>query len=162
MGICPYFVTAQERIETPCHCALLRKASRHVSKFYDSVLQCTGLKTSQLSLMRAVYFRPDRELSMGALAEILVMDRSTLGHNLRPLEREGFVRLAGSKVDKRARIVVLTPRGRRKCEAAAALWNEAQVRFEAFYGLKKMAILRDALYEVALLDFESSRLLNNL
>ena len=153
-------VTAQEKIATPCHCALLRKASRRVSRFYDTVLQSTGLKTSQLSLIRAVYFRPDRELTMRELAEILVMDRSTLGHNLRPLEREGLVRLAASKSDKRARIVALTPKGRRKCEASAASWSEAQRRFEQVYGLKNMAGLRGALFQVASLDFDSSQHFN--
>jgi DNA-binding MarR family transcriptional regulator len=146
---------AQEKIATRCHCALLRKASRHVSQFYDGVLKATGLKTSQLSLMRAVYFRPDRELTMGELAEILVMDRSTLGHNLRPLERAEFVRLVDSKADRRARIVTLTPKGRRKCEASEASWSEAQRQFERIYGLKKMADLRASLFDVASLDFES-------
>jgi DNA-binding MarR family transcriptional regulator len=148
-------VTAQEKIATPCHCALLRKASRHVSQFYDAVLQSTGLKTSQLSLLRAVYFRPNRELTIGELAEILVMDRSTLGHNLRPLEREGLVALDRSKSDKRARIIRLTTKGRRKCEASAASWSEAQRQFEQTYGLKKTAGLREALFEVASLDFET-------
>jgi len=146
-------MTAKERIATPCHCALLRKASRHVSQYYDTVLQSTGLKTSQLSLMRAVYYRPERELTIRELAEILVMDRSKLGHNLRPLERSGFVRLAESKCDKRVRIVTLTPKGRQKCEAAAASWSEAQRRFEQVYGLKNTATLRDALFTVAALEF---------
>lgn len=97
---------------------------------------------------------------MRELAEILVMDRSTLGHNLRPLEREGFVRLAGSKSDKRARIVTLTPKGRRKCEEAAASWSEAQRRFEQVYGLKNTAGLREALFQVASLDFASTQPLN--
>jgi DNA-binding MarR family transcriptional regulator len=149
-------MTAQEKIATPCHCALLRKASRHVSQFYDGVLHATGLKTTQLSLMRAVYFRPGRELAMRDLAEILVMDRSTLGHNLRPLEREGLIRLVESKTDRRARIVELTARGRRKCEAAAAGWSEAQRRFEDAFGRARLGALREILYQVASLDFGGS------
>lgn len=145
-------MTGRDKIATPCHCALLRKASRHVSQFYDGILQVTGLKTTQLSLMRAVYFRPERELAMRDLAEILVMDRSTLGHNLRPLEREGLIRLVASKTDKRARIVELTTKGRRKCESAAAGWSEAQRRFEAALGQARLGGLRDLLYEVASLD----------
>ena len=142
-----------ETISTPCHCALLRKASRHVTQFYDSVVRPTGLKISQISLLRAVYFRPERQLTMNELAEILVMDRSTLGHNLRPLERDGLVKLVESDTDKRARIVTLTPKGRAKCEAAAARWEEAQARFESSFGKRKTEALRQILFAVATLEF---------
>jgi len=142
-----------EKISTPCHCALLRKASRHVSQFYDSVVRPTGLKITQISLLRAVYFRPEQQLAMNELAEILVMDRSTLGHNLRPLERDGFVKLVESDQDRRARVVTLTAKGRAKCEAAAAKWNEAQARFESTYGKRNTEALRQILCAVATLEF---------
>lgn len=135
---------------------MLRKAARHVTQFYDEVIRVTGLKTSQLSLLRAVYFRPGRELTMGELAEIMVMDRSTLGHNLRPLERDGLVRLQASPADRRVRIVTLSKKGRAKCEAGAESWARAQAAFESAFGAESTGRLRQDLFAVASLDFASS------
>jgi DNA-binding MarR family transcriptional regulator len=82
------------------------------------------------------------------LADALVLDRSTLGHNLRPLERDGFVRLATERGDRRTRRLELTASGKAKLEAARPLWRAAQAHFEASYGKTDAKDLRTALRRV--------------
>src|ERR1700732_3669826 len=75
-----------------CTCGSLRKASRRISQFYDTALAPIGIKSTQYSILSEV----DRgsaagPVSMCELATAMVMDRSTLGHNLKPLERDDLV-----------------------------------------------------------------------
>ena len=149
------------KILSPCHCAILRKASRHVSLMYDTGLASTGLKTTQFTLLAAID-RAEGDLpTMKELSEILVMDRSTLGQNLRPLEKQGFIRLEVDKGDARSRHVRLTSKGQSKLAEARALWHEIQARFESSFGAEPTAILRGSLLTLATTDFySSSRKLN--
>ena len=85
---------------------------------------------------------------MSDLARDMVLDRSALSHNLKPLERDGFIELLPDETDKRGRLVTLTPAGRNKLAESKALWNEAQMRFENAYGAAKALKLRALLAEV--------------
>src|SRR3984893_16357657 len=92
-----------------CTCGSLRKASRRVSQFYDTALAPIGIKATQYSILSEV----DRgslegPVTMCELATAMVMDRSTLGHNLKPPEREDLVTLRLSPDDRRKRYVELT------------------------------------------------------
>jgi DNA-binding MarR family transcriptional regulator len=79
---------------------------------YDIALMRCGLKSTQFSILSD---RPgEHPPMMKELAEAMVMDRSTLGHNLRPLERDGLVALAESDADRRWKHVTLTGKGRAK------------------------------------------------
>src|SRR5579883_1947138 len=80
--------------ETPirpefCNCLALRQAARHVSQFYDQLLAPSGLRTTQFSILGKL--RHLGPLTINALAKELVMDRTTLGRNILPLEREGLI-----------------------------------------------------------------------
>jgi DNA-binding MarR family transcriptional regulator len=79
--------------QSPCYCAELRKASRRVSLIYDARLKASGLRTSQFSLLAEIARDRPVPPTMNELSNYLVMDRSTLGHNLRPLLRKGLVAL---------------------------------------------------------------------
>jgi DNA-binding MarR family transcriptional regulator len=149
-------VTVQDviaKIFSPCHCNVLRKAARHVSHAYDLALQPAGLKTTQLSLLAAI--NRDNPPTMQELAEIMVMDRSTLGHNLRPLERDGLVKLETNASDRRSRLVCLTEKGRRKLQEAAGFWQEMQGRFESAFGAERTVRLREDLLTLATINFFS-------
>src|ERR1700739_2109702 len=92
-----------------CNCGALRQAARRVTKLYDDALAGTGLGVNQYSILsRLNRVGPS---TIQDLARLLVMDRSTLGHLLRPLEKRGFVKLKVSKQDRRSRIVALTQTG---------------------------------------------------
>jgi DNA-binding MarR family transcriptional regulator len=81
------------------------------------------------------------------------MDRSTLGHLLRPLEKRGFVRLDVSEEDRRSRMVALTEAGRAAVAKARPRWAAAQRRFESTFGKEAALELRNVLKEIATADF---------
>jgi DNA-binding MarR family transcriptional regulator len=87
------------------------------------------------------------------LARLLVMDRSTLGHLLRPLEKRGFVNLEVSEQDRRSRVVALTQAGKVAVAKARPRWAAAQRRFEGTFGKAAALELRTVLKQVATADF---------
>ena len=113
-----------------CTCANLRKAARVVTQAYDAALQATGLKATQFTLLATLAERGDTPLTR--LADALVMDRTTLTRNLKPLLRKGFIRIEHEE-DQRVRKVSLTKAGRRVFEEAHPQWEQAQARI--FEGL---------------------------
>lgn len=129
-----------------CNCLALRQAARQITQMYDVALAAVDLRATQYSVLN----RLDRlgPSSVQDLADALVLDRSTLGHNLRPLERDGFIRLATDRDDRRTRRLELTASGKAKLESARPLWRAAQLRFEANYGKTDAKDLRTALRRV--------------
>ncbi|NOK33971.1 winged helix-turn-helix transcriptional regulator [Corallococcus exercitus] len=132
---------------TPCNCLALRQASRHVTQFYDQVLAPSGLRTTQYSILHFVQTRGP--LTVNALAEQLVMDPSTLTHNLRPLLKDGFVVLEIGRTDRRQRAVAITAEGQAVYRKARPLWLRAQADFERAVGDTQASALRDLLAAVA-------------
>lgn len=132
--------------ESPCNCLAIRQAARQVTQLYDTELAACGLRVTQYSVLSIL----DRvgPSSVQDLAAALVMDRSTLGHNLRPLEREGLIKLAVDKSDRRSRRLDLTAQGKAKLEESRPFWRSAQERFEASYGASSAKELRSALRRV--------------
>ena len=90
---------------------------------------------------------------MGELAAALVLDRTALNHNLKPLQRDGLVTVAVDKDDRRSRLVRLTRRGEATVAESRIAWQQAQDRFETAFGAKQATDLRQALELVASLDF---------
>lgn len=108
-----------------CACLNLRKAARAMTQFYESVLHPTGLRGTQFSLLAAI--EGAGSVTISRLAEWLIMDRTTFTRNLKPLVRNGWVRIAQG-TDRRERVVTLTDRGREKLAEAWPLWRKAQER----------------------------------
>lgn len=135
---------------TACTCGSLRKASRRISQFYDAALAPVGLKSTQFSILSELQRgSAGGPVTVCALAAAMVMDRSTLGHNLRPLERDGLVRLRLAPDDKRKRCIELTRRGRSTLQEARRLWRRAEGRFEKIFGKEPAAQLRVVLLHIA-------------
>lgn len=129
--------------ESPCNCLAIRQAARQITQLYDAALASTGLRITQYSVL-AVLDRVGPSTLQDLAAE-LVMDRSTLGHNLRPLEREGLVELATDRHDRRTRCLDLTPEGRKKLDLARRAWRRAQDQFEGRFGADEAKELRRVL-----------------
>jgi DNA-binding MarR family transcriptional regulator len=128
-----------------CNCQALRQAARHVSQIYDSHLATEGLKTSQYSILAKLgRLGP---LSINELAKLMVMDRTTLGRAVRPLERDKLLTIATDD-DARRRKLKLTAAGETRLKAAAARCREAQKEFELAFGPPDAADLRTALRRV--------------
>ena len=120
-----------------CHCFALRRAARRISNHYDAMLAPSGLRISQFSLLALIrqYGAP----TINTLAELMDLDRTTTGKNLRPLEREGLVRIVRPESDRRARAAELTEAGKTRLAEAGALWRQAQVSYEALNGAGPIA-----------------------
>jgi DNA-binding MarR family transcriptional regulator len=127
----------------------MRKASRRVSQMYDAALAPAGLKATQFAILSEIDRRADDPPTMHELADAMVLDRSTLGQNLRPLERDRLVAWKPSGADRRRKLVILTERGRAKRMQARSLWRTAQERFERTIGKAESASLRRMLLGVA-------------
>src|SRR5258706_15760212 len=112
-----------------CTCGSLRKASRRISQFYDTALAPAGIKSTQYSILSEVERGSIAgPVTMCELASAMVMDRSTLGHNLRPLERDDLVVLRQARQDRRKRYVELTAKGKSLLPRARQLLRPAEDR----------------------------------
>jgi DNA-binding MarR family transcriptional regulator len=126
-----------------CTCLRLRKAARRITQIYDGYVEPFGLTITQFGLL--AHLRVLDGISVGALAEKLVMDPTTLTRNLRPLEREGLVATAPDPDDRRSRSLRLTEQGREVLRAARPAWARAQHHVEAVLGNADAAVLNGAL-----------------
>jgi DNA-binding MarR family transcriptional regulator len=137
-----------------CNNDTLRKAARNLTRLYDDVLSPSTLRIGQLSVL--LHIDELREPTIKGLAKVLVMDESALGHTLKPLIRDGLVRLVPNPADRRSKLVTLTKDGERKLAEAAALWSDAQNKFEQVFGADKAATLRAAMITLTSVDFTSA------
>jgi DNA-binding MarR family transcriptional regulator len=141
--------SAPEYVESECTATALRKATRRLTQLYDDALATTGLRSTQYAILEELDRRSHTPPTMSELANALVMDRSALGHNLRPLQRDMLVALEVSDADRRLRHVVLTPEGTATFARARQLWRRAQDRFDTVFGSSAAAALRATLVAIA-------------
>ncbi|HUI35802.1 MAG TPA: MarR family winged helix-turn-helix transcriptional regulator [Stellaceae bacterium] len=134
-----------------CNCHAIRQAARHVTQFYDQLLAPSGLRVTQFAILSRL--RRGGPLSINALASLLVMDRTTLGRNIVPLERDGLIEVVPSPDDRRRHELRLTTAGRARHAIALEHWKEAQARFADVFGDDRAAALRALLREVVASDF---------
>ena len=130
----------------PCNCLALRQAARHVTQFYDQYLASTGLRTTQFSILAKLYRLGP--MTINALARELVMDRTTLGRTMLPLERDGLIAIKAGTLDRRNRELAVTKAGTERLQRAAKLWVEAQKEFEERFGARRAADMRGLLGKV--------------
>ncbi len=136
-------------LQNPCNATAMRKASRRLTQLYDGALEESGLRSTQYAILTELDRSAGNPPTMRELAQTLVIDRSALGHNLRPLERDGLIALHQDEADRRRRHIVLTEAGRERLAQAKPLWHTAQSRFDSVYGKSNAAELRAALLSIA-------------
>ena len=130
-----------------CNCLALRQAARHVTQFYDQCLAPAGLRTTQLSILAKL--KRLGPMTINALARELVMDRTTLGRTMLPLERDGLISIEDGTLDRRSKELHLTKAGSERLRVAGRLWSKAQMQFEAAFGGERASTLRNELRAVA-------------
>ncbi len=128
-----------------CYCTALRRATRKVAALYDSALEPVGVNIAQFALLRTVARCEPVDLT--ELARRTELDRSTIGRNVRVLERMALLTL-GRGADQREASVSITVRGRRVLDEGAPLWGGVQ------------RLLAERIGEGAALDLRET--LNNL
>lgn len=108
-----------------CTCFNLRKATRALTQIYDDALRPVGLRANQVAIL--TISKAMGPIGMSDLASALVMDRTTLTRNLKPLHEAGYLESQPGE-DKRRRVITLTSKGRRILADAEPLWKETQTR----------------------------------
>jgi DNA-binding MarR family transcriptional regulator len=126
-----------------CLCFRARRVSRALTRIYDEALRPLGIQATQLTLLNAIALSGDEGGPMSATAELLAMDGTTLSRNLQPLEKAGLVRVGRDPADRRVRIALLTPAGRRLIQQALPLWKRAHRQVVAALGPTEARELRD-------------------
>jgi DNA-binding MarR family transcriptional regulator len=124
----------------------LRKASRRVSQIYDRSLEEAGMTVTQYGVLS--HLAAFDGIGIGALAEKLIMDPTTLTRSLRPLERQGLVAIKPDRLDKRSRRLHLTAAGRKAFDDARPAWARAQRHIEQALGELETPALHTALDRV--------------
>jgi DNA-binding MarR family transcriptional regulator len=137
-----------------CNCLAIRQAARHVTQFYDQLFAPIGLRATQFAILSRL--RRDGPMSINALANLLVMDRTTLGRNIVPLQRDGLIEVASNPDDRRRHELRLTEAGVASHRKGLKHWEEAQKRFNTVFGDERAAALRDLLREVSASDFATA------
>ncbi|RZN27202.1 MarR family winged helix-turn-helix transcriptional regulator [Bradyrhizobium sp. Leo121] len=115
-----------------CNSTKLRRAARHVNRFYDAHIAASGLRVTQYAILGHLKQRGPK--SMLELAEMLTMDRATIGHNLRPLERDGLIKIEIGPKDRRVRLISITEAGLERFKLARPGWERAQAEFKTEFG----------------------------
>jgi DNA-binding MarR family transcriptional regulator len=145
-------VTPNDGLPPPeeCTCLAVRQAARHITQFYDQRLAAAGLRTTQYSVLAKL--RRQGPMTINALADAMVMDRTTLGRNILPLERDGLISVAPGRKDRRSKELRLTEAGAERLKAGYERWKKAQNQFAAAFGDQRAAGLRALLREVTATD----------
>ena len=123
----PSFETTVE-VRDCCLCLHLQRAARAVARRFDAALRPLELTSGQFSLLMSLN-RPEAP-SIGNVAALLAMDRTTLSANLKPLERRGLVSVTVDAADRRTRRLALTPAGRARLVAAVPVWRRTHAAVE--------------------------------
>jgi DNA-binding MarR family transcriptional regulator len=118
----------------------VRRAARVVGNYYDVHLKSAGLKGTQFTLLNAIYLNPS--ITITQLADLLLLNRTTLNRNLKPLERLGLVLTSPGK-DQRTRVLRLTQEGRSILQRALPLWLEAQSGVVETLGIRIQRLTED-------------------
>lgn len=126
------YKSVHHEVGANCACFAIRKASRVITQHYDHYLAKVGLKTTQFTLLNAI--GANKSISMNALAHGLSMDRTTLTRNLKPLQDQGFIALNTSPEDKRVKLFILTPAGKKLVTTAIHHWRKAHTEFLEIVG----------------------------
>ena len=105
-----------------CPAFNIRAVSRVITQIFDDVLKPTGLQITQFSVLVGVASLESP--SINQLAKALVMDRTTLTRNLKPIENQGFIRIKQGN-DKRTYVVELTAKGKTAINKTMPYWEKA-------------------------------------
>jgi DNA-binding MarR family transcriptional regulator len=136
--VTPYATTLH--IRDHCLCLHSQRAARVLARRFDAAFRPLGLTSGQFSLLMSLN-RPEPP-TIGAVAALLAMDRTTLTAALKPLQRQGLVTIEPDREDRRSRRLALTDKGQALLARAVALWQSAHDDLDAWVGDDLAARLR--------------------
>ncbi|HTD22987.1 MAG TPA: MarR family winged helix-turn-helix transcriptional regulator [Terriglobales bacterium] len=130
-------------VRDSCLCLHVQRAARALARRFDDAFRPVGLTNGQFSLMMSLN-RPEPP-GMAALASLLAMDRTTLTAALKPLQHRALLEIMVDPADGRARLMTLTPKGRRLLARAVLIWESTHLAVEGLLGDRKPERLRNDL-----------------
>ena len=122
-----------------CFCMASREAARKITRLYDSLMQDSGMRATQFTILSQLMLRG--EMPLGKLAGLLGMESTTLTRNLAPLEQQKWI-TARAGDDPRARIIAITAPGRTVVRRAFPYWSSAQAQVGKLLGSDGQAALK--------------------
>jgi DNA-binding MarR family transcriptional regulator len=141
----PYAATL--KVRDTCLCLFLQRAARAVARHFDDALRPLGLTSGQFSLLMSLN-RPEPP-TIGSVAELLAMDRTTLTANLKPLERRRLIRVRVDEADRRSRRLFLTQPGRQLLAEAVLVWERTHAALGRRLGRRRTGRLRADLMDLS-------------
>jgi len=124
-----------------CPAFNIRAASRIITQLFDEILKPSGMQITQFAVLVGVFILDSPSISK--LANGLVMDRTTLTRGLKPLEKEGLIKIVSGE-DKRTHFVKLTPKGKSALEKTLPYWEKARTVVSEEFGKKHLdGLLKD-------------------
>ena len=122
-----------------CFCLASRQAARKITRLYDSVMQKSGMRSTQFTILSQLMLRG--ELPIGKLASLLGMERTTLTRNLTPLEQRKWISIKSGD-DPRARMIGITAPGRAAVRRGFPFWSQAQAEAGKLLGADGQSALK--------------------
>lgn len=136
-----------EYVRDHCLCLAAQRAARTLARRFDEALRPVGLTSGQFSLLMSL--NQPAPPSIGSVAALLAMDRTTITANLKPLERRGLVATKVDPVDRRGRLLVLTVPGRDLLQRALPSWQRAQDEVDGLLRQTDADVVREGLRALA-------------
>lgn len=140
-------VEVTRHVRDCCICLRAHRAARTLARRFDGAFQPLGLTHGQFSLMMSLN-RPTPP-SMGSVAALLAMDRTTLTAALKPLARRGLIVSSPDPADMRSRLVALTPAGHSLLARAVPIWHATHASIERSLPRPDRSRLRELLNRLA-------------
>jgi DNA-binding MarR family transcriptional regulator len=122
-----------------CFCLASRQAARKITRLYDGVMQKSGMRSTQFTLLSQLMLRG--ELPIGKLASLLGMERTTLTRNLTPLEQRKWISIKAGD-DPRSRMIGITAQGRAAVRRGFPFWTQAQEEVGKLLGADGQSALK--------------------
>jgi DNA-binding MarR family transcriptional regulator len=115
-------------VRDTCLCLHVQRAARALARRFDEALRPLDLTNGQFSLLMSLN-RPVPP-TIGSVASLLAMDRTTLTAALKPLERRGLIRIVTDRMDRRSRLMTLTRAGKALLAKAVPIWEDTHQTIE--------------------------------
>lgn len=123
-----------EQAARQCACSNFRKVTRKLTQLYDDALTDLDIRSTQLIVL--IYIRIHGPTATAALARELLMERSTLSRNLRPLIEKGLVTCHKTPTG-RVQSVDISQAGMQLILDAVPHWQKAQQQVLDSLGQKR-------------------------
>jgi DNA-binding MarR family transcriptional regulator len=129
----------------------LRRTARAVTRLYDKALKESGVRSTQFAILVGIL--KDQPVSIGALADVLVIDNTTLTRSLQLLSKEGLIAIS-NRAARRQRFLTITAKGEHTLARSLPAWRKTQERFVATIGTEYWGQLRNELERLARLTVD--------